>query len=254
MRSFDRRTVIKGLLSGAVGASLELHAQWHNPPPGRARLAIASYPFRAYIDAPRNHDRIPGKSGMDLKAFARIIPSKFGVSGIEPLDSHFISTESGYVHELRAAFDAAGVRTVNIPVDEHVELCSPDAQTREQGFKIYRGWIDAAVILGAPSVRLHMPSFPDIQNLKVPAQAFARVVRYAAGHNVIVDLENDDPQTENGQRIISFIETANDPNLFALPDFGNGLMGGDEAFNAQQVTTMFRMSRTQNRSTANCGA
>jgi sugar phosphate isomerase/epimerase len=60
---------------------------------------------------------------------------------------------------------------------------------------------------------------------------------------VIVDLENDDPKTESAQRIISFIETANDANLFALPDFGNGLMGGDEAYNARQVATMFRHAK-----------
>lgn len=243
MRMFDRRTVLKGMLIGATGAALRLHAQWRVPGAGRARLAVASYPFRAFLDAPNNHDRDKSKPGMDLKGFAKVIKQEFGLSGMEPLDSHFISIEPDYVRELRAAFDAAGVRVVNIPIDAEADLCSPDAEKREQGYRLSRKWIDTAVILGAPSVRLHMPKYPDVNNLSVPVAAFSKVVRYAAEHNVIVDLENDDPRLENARRIVSFIETMNDSNLYALPDFANGLMGGDEAFNAKSVETMFRRAK-----------
>src|ERR1035438_7029702 len=59
----------------------------------RDRIAVATYPFRKSIVAPKNGDRDTSKPGMDLAAFARFIKSKFRVNGIEPLDSHFPSKE-----------------------------------------------------------------------------------------------------------------------------------------------------------------
>ncbi len=87
---------------------------------------------------------------MDLASFARFVRTEFGVHGIEPLDAHFTSTEPSEIRKLRAAFDAAGVHTVNIPVDEKVELCSDDEAKRNAGNARYRHWIDVAVLLGSP--------------------------------------------------------------------------------------------------------
>ncbi len=242
MSDLQRRTFIKGFLFAAAGTAFASGPQVHFPTDPRSRIGVATYPFRAWIDSPHNHDRKADKPGMDLKAFAQLIPKEFGVHGIEPLHSHFSSTDPEYVRGLRAAFDAAGVRTINIPVDTDPHLCSDDAAKREKGLADYCKWIDAAVILGSPSVRMHIPRCPDPANLDVAAKAFSPVIQYAASHNVIVNLENDDPVLDNAHRIIMFIEKVNSPYLRALPDFGNSMLQGDTEFNAKAVEGMFRLA------------
>ena len=177
--------------------------------------------------------------GMDLAAFARFIKTKFTVRSIEPLDSHFLSKERSEVIKLRAAFDAAGVRTVNIPVDEPVELCSGDEAKRNAGNASYRHWIDIAVILGSPSIRIWIPRCSDTSDLAKAVKALHPTLDYAITQNVVVNLENDDPVYSSATRVLAAIKLVNDPYFRALPDFGNGLMGGDERFNAEAVKGMF---------------
>jgi sugar phosphate isomerase/epimerase len=240
MRSFTRRSVFKGALvcgASAAFASGPPHAVFPVDP--RARIAVATYPFRASIIAPGNRDRDPKNPGMDLASFARFVRKEFGVKGIEPLDSHFSSTEFREIRKLRATFDAAGVYAVNIPVDEPVKLCSEDGAERDAGNARYRHWIDVAVLLGSPSIRVWIPKCSDTSDLPKAVRALKPTLDYAATRNIVVNLENDDPVLASAARALAAIQLADTPYLRALPDFGNGLMGGDERFNAQSVKNMF---------------
>lgn len=239
MQPFTRRSVIKGALVCSATAAFAKAPKATFPVDPRARIAVATYPFRATIIAPGNHDRDPKKPGMDLASFARSIPTEFGVHGIEPLNAHFTSTEPSEIRKLRAAFDAAGVHTVNIPVDEAVELCSDDEAKRNAGNERYRHWIDVAVMLGSPGIRVWIPKCSDPSDLPRAVRALKPTLDYAATRNVVVNLENDNPVSASAARTISAIELAHTPYLRALPDFGNGLMGGDERFNAEAVKSMF---------------
>ena len=237
-----RRGFLQGALlcsAGMLFAEESKSPQASFPTEPRERVAVATYPFRATIVSPTNRDRDPAKPGMDLAAFGRYIRSDFGVRGIEPLHSHFASTEASEIHKLRAALDAAGVRTVNIPVDEPVDLCSEDQKTRDAGNSAYRRWIDIAVILGSPSIRVSLPKCGDASRLAEAVQALRPTLDYAAQREIVVNLENDDPVLASDARIVSAIRQAGSPYLRALPDFANSLMGGDERFNAQAVTHMF---------------
>jgi sugar phosphate isomerase/epimerase len=200
---------------------------------------VASYPFREWIVASGNQDRNAQKPGMDLASFAKFVRKEFGVRGIEPLNSHFSSTEPSEVRKVRAAFDAAGVYTVNIPVDEKVELCSEDEAKRDAGNQRYRHWIDVAEMLGSPSIRVWIPKCPGPSDLLKAVRALKPTLDYAATRNIVVNLENDDPVVASAARALAAIEMASTPYLRALPDFGNGLMGGDERFNAESVKHMF---------------
>jgi sugar phosphate isomerase/epimerase len=222
---------------GALGAVKSPPSDFPVDP--RSRIAVASYPFRGSIAAPHNHDRDTNKSGMDLPAFARFIKSEFQVSGIEPLDSHFPSKERSEIVKLRGAFDSAGVHTVNIPVDEEVELCSDDQAKRESGNASYRHWVDIAVILGSPSIRIWIPKCADTSDLPKAVKALQPTIDYATTQNIVVNLENDDPVYSPDTRVLAAIRLADSPYFRALPDFGNALMAGDERFNAGVVQRMF---------------
>lgn len=240
MKSVTRRTFVKGALLCSASAAFAANGPVAAfPAAPRERLAVASYPFREFIVTPDNRDRDPKKPGMDLVQFAHFVRKEFGVPGIEPLDSHFSSTEPGEVRKLRKEFDSAGVHTVNIPVDEHVELCSQDEAKRNEGNARYRHWVDVAVLLGSPSIRIWIPKCSDASDLPQAVQALKPTIDYAASRNIVVNLENDNPVNASAERSIAAIKLANSPYLRALPDFGNGLQAGDERFDAQNVRDMF---------------
>jgi sugar phosphate isomerase/epimerase len=242
MSSYTRRVFCKAamLCSAGVVFAKELKSPHANfPTDPRARIAVATYPFRSILISPTNHDRDTSKPGMDLAAFARYVRTEFQVPGIEPLTLHFPSTEPGEILKLRAAFDAAGVHTVNIPVDDRVELCSPDAATRDAGNARYRKWIDIAVTLRSPSIRIWIPKCSDTSDLPRAVNALRPTLAYAAAKNIVVNLENDDPVLSSDKRVLATIQLADTPYLRALPDFANSLMAGNEHFNAQAVQRMF---------------
>jgi sugar phosphate isomerase/epimerase len=121
-----------------------------------------------------------------------------------------------------------------------VELCSEDKAKRDAGNAAYRHWVDVAKMLGSPSIRVWIPRCSDPSDLPKAVQALKPTIDYAATQNIVVNLENDDPATASEERTVAAIKLANTRWLRALPDFGNGLMAGDERFNAQGVKEMFR--------------
>lgn len=242
MSSLTRRTFCKGAMlcsSGAIFAKETKSPHTNFPTDPRGRIAVATYPFRSILISPTNGDRDNSKPGMDLAAFARYVRAEFHVRGIEPLSLHFPSTKPSEILKLRAAFDAAGVHTVNIPVDDTVELCSTDLAKRNAGNARYRTWIDIAVTLKSPSIRIWIPKCADTSDLPRAVDALKPTLEYAAANNIVVNLENDDPVLSSDKRILAAIQLADTPYLRALPDFANSLMGGDEQFNTQAVRRMF---------------
>ena len=246
MTTVSRRTFVAQLvLASSYAALSQQPPQVTYPTDPRHRLAVATYPFRARILSPTNTERSDKVPGMDLAGFARYIRSEFNVFGIEPLHSHFASTELADIRNLKIAFDTIGVRTVNIPVDEDVDLTSSDPARRDASIRTLERWIDIAVILQSPSIRIGtVPHGTAPSDIAGPAAALKPLLSYAAAHNVIVCLENDDPIFGSADRIVAILQQVASPWLRALPDFGNGLMGGDDAFNTEAVRRMFRYAAT----------
>jgi sugar phosphate isomerase/epimerase len=242
MSPWTRRTFCKAAIACSASAALAKTMdapQADFPTDPRARIAVATYPFRKILLSPANHDRDASQQGMDLAAFARYIRTEFKVRGIEPLSVHFPPIEPSTILKLHAAFEAAGVHTVNIPIDDPVELCSTNAAIRNSGNARYRSWIDIAVTLRSPSIRIWIPKCSDTSDLPRAVHALQPTLEYAAKKNIVVNLENDDPVLSSEQRTLAAIQLANSPYLKALPDFANSLMAGDQQFNAEAVKRMF---------------
>src|SRR2546428_3750775 len=101
---FKRAAALSATLAGAVGYPT-LFARPSGPhldfPTGpRDRLAVASYPFRAFIERPGARSRDRKQPGMDLEEFAGMVFKRFNVRNIEPLSTHFATLEMVYAHEL----------------------------------------------------------------------------------------------------------------------------------------------------------
>ncbi len=208
----------------------------------RKRLAVSSYPFRSLIRGIERDADGMNQAGMTLEQFGATVVSRFGVTGIEPWSHHFESTDAPYVGKLGEAFQKSGVHVVNIAVDVAVHLCDPDAQKRSEGLDQYRKWVDAAVILGSPSIRVHVPTTSEGTNdVQCAVEALKLLAEYAGRKRIVINLENDNPHSEDPFTITEIIKTANSPYLSALPDFCNSmLIADDPAYNHRGLQAMFR--------------
>jgi sugar phosphate isomerase/epimerase len=211
------------------------------PTEARARLAIATWPFRAYIESASNEDRDNKKPGMDLREFAAKIPAAFGVTGVEPLSEHFSSTDPRYLATFRGELEKSGLHVVNIPVDIDYSFYDADPAVRQKAVEQGMKWVDVAEMVGSPSVRTHIAQARNAKpSLDVTAGNLRRLVEYAANKSIVVNLENDDLVSEDAFFVVALIEKMNHPYLRALPDFCNSMATGDESFNYRAVTAMFQ--------------
>jgi sugar phosphate isomerase/epimerase len=211
------------------------------PTAPRDRISVASYPFRAYIDSPTNRDRDPKLPGMDLKDFPSEVVKKFNVHNIEPHSRHFHSLDSAYLASFRRALSKANVKVVNIAVDGPDSFYDADPAARAKAIAYGKKFVDVAVQIGSPSVRVHINraknSSPDVAHT---TESLREVVHYAASENIVVNLENDDLVSEDAFFIVKVIEAVNHPYLHALPDFANSMLTGDADFNYRALTAMFK--------------
>jgi len=251
MENFSRRDLIKraaamsATLAGAVGNPTLFarpsgpHLDFPTEP--RDRLAVASYPFRAFIERPGARSRDRKQPGMDLEQFAGMVVKRFNVRNIEPLSTHFRSLEMGYVHELRESVEKAGAHVINIPVDELRSFYDPDAGRRKEAVRAAKRWVDIAAALGSPSLRTHIVNVSKTApDARLTSDSLREVAEYGGEKEVVINLENDDRVSEDPFFLVKVIEEVNNPYLHALPDFGNSMLTGDPKYNFDGLTAMFK--------------
>ncbi len=177
--------------------------------------------------------------GMDLKEFPAFVVAKFGVHNINPLLAHFKSTEPRYLEEFRISVERAGSHVVDLGLPGQ-KFYDPDAAARERAIQAGRKWIDIAAAVGSPSVRQHLDGRHGVHpRVDLAASSLGQLAEYGAKRNIVVNLENDDPISENPFFLVAVIAKVNSPFLRGLPDFGNSLAGHDSAYNERAVKAMF---------------
>ena len=207
------------------------------PEQPRERIAIASYPFREYVAGQK--DGLGGQK-FELKDFSAHVAEKFNIKKIEPWSEHFRSLDQNYLEEIRAGVEKSGGMIVNIAVDGDHSPYAADKSEREKSVAFSKQWVDVAVAIGSPSIRSNMAKASDSEpNAQRAADTLSRVVEYAATKNILINMENDNPVSEDPFFIVQVIEKVNNPWLHALPDFANSLVTGREAHAYQGVQAMF---------------
>ena len=248
MRQRTRRSFLSEAGGAAVGTLLgtwprttsgtESAPRIHFPTEARERIAIASYPFRDFI---AGREDKPGGGKMELKDFAAHVSARFNIKKIEPWSAHFRSLEKASLEELRDAAAQAHGAIVNIAVDGEHSPYAADAAEREKAVAFSKQWIDAAAAVGSPSVRTNIPpaknSKPDVERT---AKSLRLVAEYGAAKNIVVNLENDNPASEDPFFLVKVIENVNSAWLHALPDFANTLAAFEEEYAYRGIDAMFR--------------
>jgi sugar phosphate isomerase/epimerase len=224
--------------AATAAASQEPHLVFPTEP--GERLAVTSYPFRKLIESPTNRERDPKQPGMDLKDFAQMIVTKFGIYNINPLADHFSSTDPAYLESFRRAVESAGSHMVDLGLAGR-KFWDPDPAQRQAAIDYGKHWIDIAAVVGSPSVRQHLGGSHGVKpDVDLGAQTLSKLADYGAAKNILVLLENDSAVNEDPFLIVNLIEKVGNPFLRGLPDLGNSLQAGDADFNERGVTAMFQ--------------
>jgi sugar phosphate isomerase/epimerase len=216
------------------------HPELEFPTHPRDRLAVTSWPFRAYIESPANQGRKPSAAGMDIKAFPAMVVERFAVYNVNPLLNHFRSTDPAYLESFREAVAKARSHVVDLGVPGRC-FATTDTSTAEAAVQDGCKWIDIAATIGSPSVRQHLSAQPGQKpDLDAAALHLARLADYGGKRNVVVNLENDSATAEDPFFIVKAVEKVDNPYLRALPDFGNSIVQYGEEGNEKAVAAMLK--------------
>jgi sugar phosphate isomerase/epimerase len=222
-----------------LGLATKPHLTFPTQP--RERIAVSTWPFRMFINAPANKARDPKLPGMDLTEFPAMVVKRFGVDKLEPGIRYFPSIDSVYLQKFRAAVENAGCHLLNIPGDVRASFYDTDAAKRKVAVENGKKLVNIAVELGSPSIRTHIEGPPKLTpDVDRTAESLTQLAEYGTSKNIIVTLENDDNRTEDPFFIVKVLEKVNNPNLRALPDFCNSMMTHDQDFNNRALEAMFK--------------
>lgn len=239
MKELPALAMVVSLGSGADLYAKQKTPKLHFPSEPHARLAVTSYPFRAFIDAPDNRQRDKSKPGMTLLEFPAQMIEKFGIHNINPVINHFASTTPPFLASFREALAKAGSNIVDLGLGGG-RFYDPDPDQRQKGIDSGKKGIDVALAVGSPSVRQHVSGQPGAPtNVDLAAESLGKLAEYGAQKNIVVNLENDSPGPEDPFFLVQVIEKVHHPYLRALPDFGNSIRGHDEEYNDRALTGMF---------------
>jgi Xylose isomerase-like TIM barrel len=252
----SRRDFLKQVatLACACGVSVEGSAQSKSqgrppdlvfPTHPRDRLAVTSWPFRAYFDSAANRGPQPGVPNpsvpsMDIKEFPAMVVERFGVYNVNPLLSHFRSTDAAYLESFREAVAKARSHIVDLGLPGRC-FATTDSSVAEAAVRDGRQWIDIAAAIGSPSVRQHLSAeLGKAPDLDAAVSNLARLADYGGKRNVVVNLENDNATWEDPFFIVSAVEKVNNAYLRGLPDFGNSIGKYGEEGNEKAVAAMLK--------------
>jgi sugar phosphate isomerase/epimerase len=226
------------------------HPDLEFPTRPRDRLAVTSWPFRAYMATTANRDRKPGVPGpgnpspgipnIDIKEFPAMVAERFAVYNVNPLLNHFSSTDPAYLESFREAVAKARSHIVDLGLPGRY-FATTDTSTAEAAVRDGCQWIDIAAAIGSPSVRQHLSAQKgEKPDLDAAAIHLAQLADYGAKRNVVVNLENDNPIAEDPFFIVNAVEKVNHPYLRALPDFGNSIVKYGEEGNENAMAAMLK--------------
>jgi sugar phosphate isomerase/epimerase len=218
--------------------SAQPHLEFPTRP--RDRLAVTSWPFRAYIASPANQGRKPSVPTMDMKEFPAMVVEKFGVYNVNPLLSHFSSTDPAYLEGFREAVAKARSHIVDLGLSGG-RFATTDSAVAEAAVQDSCKWIDIAAAIGSPSARQHLSvqkgEKPDVD---AAATHLARLADYGGKRNTVVILENDNAVAEDPYFIVNVVEKVNHAYLRTLPDFGNSVVKYGAEGNEKAVAAMLK--------------
>jgi sugar phosphate isomerase/epimerase len=189
----------------------------------RMKLSLAAYSFRQYLTDARRPPK-PGETRpMTLESFVDLCAS-YPLDGVE-LTSYYVPepVPDGYLQELRRHAFLLGLTVSGTAIGN--TFTYPPGEKRDDQMAYTKRWIDRAVSLGAPTIRIFAG---DVQKGTTEAdarrwciEAIREACAYAAPRGVILALENHGGIVTTADQLLSIVREIDSPWFGVNWDSGN---------------------------------
>lgn len=206
-------------LAGLAGLARPRHALAIPPiprsRPSHLKLSIAAYSFRDLLTA--NPPRMNLFDFVELAADLRL-------DAVEPTSYYFpadVSTSD--LHHLKRHAFLLGLEISGTAIGNN--FCLPPGPRRDQELALTRTWIDRAVELGAPVIRIFAGSAPpgvkEAQAVDWAIEGIQESLAYAARRGILLALENHGGVTATPAQILRIVQAIESPDFGVNLDTGN---------------------------------
>jgi sugar phosphate isomerase/epimerase len=208
-KSLTRRNVLAGGLAAAATGTLASAGEKESKPSAdnyRLRLSIAAYSYRKYLYGG------PEKATMNMSDFIDL-GAEMGLDAVEPT-SYYIYDDSTYnLHQLKAKAFRLGLEISGTAMNNNFVLPHGE-ELNKQLAKLHK-WVDAAVELGAPHLRIFAGKKREgktrDEDFKILVDAMRRAVDYASARGVFLGIENHGYMSETAEDLLRMVEAVDSP-------------------------------------------
>jgi len=220
MNSLSRRSAL-GLLGSGLAATAFAPVD-ALAATGRMRLSLAAYSFRDYFAFMKGKQRQPKAPAIDMFQFIDFC-AEHGCAGAE-LTSYFFppNADAKYFRRIRRHADKKSIAVSGTAVGNNFSLePGPD---RDAQAAYVREWIDNAVIMGAPHIRIFAgkkkKNTSEERADELVIEALKDICAYAGKHKIKLGLENHD-SIATAERLIRLLKAVDSEWLGVNLDSGN---------------------------------
>lgn len=235
-----RDFIVGGIAAGVAGFA------YSEVRPNQAkldRLAVMTLCFSSVLKDPAHPDDPERK--LDILDVPQMIADRYGIHRVEFQHSHFASTDTPYLKEVRDRLKQAKSSMNQICMEfDTLNISSPQRYLRLETIDLTKQWIDHAVILGCPRVMVNQGTLaPEVRETAIAT--LKTIVDYGKSRNVFVTMENrgngsrTSPPTPPYPTWEVVVEVIKASGAYANPDTGNF---PDEASRAAGLRAMYPLS------------
>ena len=181
----------RDFIVGAAVATGVAGRIWGENRPDQAkldRMAVMTLSFNSVLKNPAHPDD-PART-LDILDAPRMVADRFGIHHVEFQHSHFASTESAYLKEVRDRLKQAKSQMNQICLEfGPLNISAPEHYVRLETIDLTKQWIEHAVAVGCPRVMLNQGTLaPEVRD--AATATLKTIGEYGKSRKVFVTMEN----------------------------------------------------------------
>jgi len=154
----------------------------------RDRVSVMTLDFNPIIKSPVHPD--DPKRTLDILDYADMIAEHYSLHHVEFQHSHFTSTETAYLQEVRDRIKKAKSQMNQINVEfGALNISATDPVVRLETIDLTKQWIDHAALLGCPHVMINQGTLaPEVRQAAI--DTMKAMVAYGKPKKIAITMEN----------------------------------------------------------------
>lgn len=213
-----------GMIAGQVNPAAAVSNPYQRHKTTTLIPSLAAYSFRDYFATVKGkvNEKIKAEDAMDMKAFIQYCAQQQVAA---ELTSYFFDpdVENVYLTECRREAHLNGVAIAGTAVGNQFTL-DPASEDGKEQMQYVKTWIDRAVLMGAPHVRVFAGRIPkgmsESEAEKNATVALRTAGEYAAEKGIFLGIENHD-SIGSAEKLINIVTSVENPWVGVNLDSGN---------------------------------